>query len=245
MFNLIIVFSSFFLVPQEGTLIKFKSNDGIEITADLYMQHPKTAPFIVLFHQARSSRGEYLEIAPRLSLLGYNSMAVDLRSGNESNGVINETSVAAVKSMKPTQYVNAYQDIDAAVKYATEYFSDGKIIIWGSSYSSALALRYAGDNPEAIDAVLAFSPGEYFRNQGQTATYIQEGAINITKATFITSAKNEKNSWWKIYEAIPGENKSYFLPTTSGNHGSKALWRQFGDSLRYWDAVEKFLKDFK
>lgn len=245
MYNLIIVLATIFLAPQEGKIIKFKSNDGIEITADLYMQHPKSAPFILLFHQARSSRGEYLEIAPRLSLLGYNSMAVDLRSGSENNGVRNETNVSAAKAMKPTQYINAYQDIDAAVKYASEYLAEGNIIIWGSSYSSSLALRYAGDNPDSINGVVAFSPGEYFRNQGKSATYILEGAANITKPVFITSAKNEKDSWWAMYEAIPGESKSYFLPTTSGNHGSKALWRKFGDSLRYWDAVEKFLEDFK
>ena len=177
--------------------------------------------------------------------MGYNCMAVDLRSGNESNGIRNETKISAEKAMKPTQYIDTYQDIDAAVKYANEYLTDSTLFIWGSSYSSALALRYAGDNPEAIDAVLAFSPGEYFRNQGKSATYIIEGAVNINKPVFITSAKNEKTSWWAIFEAIPVEDKTYFLPTTGGNHGSKALWRQFGDSLKYWEAVEKFLEDRK
>ena len=92
---------------------------------------------------------------------------------------------------------------------------------------------------------MAFSPGEYFRNQGKSADYIKEGAKNITKPVFITSAKNEKTSWWTIFEVIPGEEKTFFLPSTAGNHGSKALWRQFGDSLKYWEAVEKFLEDLK
>lgn len=242
--NIIILALSLLLPSQQGsTKITFKAKDGVPITADLYMAHPKSAPFIVLFHQARSSRGEYLEIAPRLNLLGYNCMAVDLRSGNENNGLRNETKIAAEKAMKPTQYINAYQDIDAAVKYANEYFADSSLVIWGSSYSSSLSLRYAGDYPDDIDAVMAFSPGEYFRNQGKSATYIAEGAKNITKPVFITSARNEKTSWSAIFEVIPGDNKTYFLPTTAGNHGSKALWRQFGDSLKYWEAVEKFLED--
>jgi dienelactone hydrolase len=227
---------------QEKELITFPSGDGITLTADLYMKHDKSAPFIVLFHQARWSRGEYLEIAPRLVKLGYNCMAVDLRSGGEVNGIKNMSVVAAEEAMKPTQYVDAYQDIDAAMKYARKYLADGKLIIWGSSYSSALTLRYAGDNPEAIDGVLAFSPGEYFKSQGKSGTYVTEGAARITKPVFITSAKGEKVSWWKIYEAIPGDKKIYFLPTTAGNHGSKALWGKFGDSIRYWHAVEEFLK---
>lgn len=244
--SLILITLGLLLLPeQQGTTVNFKSADGVEITANLYMNHPKSAPFIVLFHQARSSRGEYLEIAPRLSLMGFNSMAVDLRSGQENNGVRNETKIAAEKAMKPTQYIDAYQDIAAAMKHARKYFADSSLLIWGSSYSAALAIRYAGDQPKAIDAVLAFSPGEYFRNQGKSGDFIKEGAKNIVKPVFITSAKNEKTSWWSIFEVIPGDNKTYFLPMTAGNHGSKALWRQFGDSLKYWEAVEKFLEDFK
>ena len=245
MHSFLIVLTLLSFRQQESKLVNFKAPDGLEITANLYMAHPKTAPFVVLFHQARSSRGEYLEIAPRLNLMGFNCLAVDLRSGQENNGVRNETKIAAEKAMKPTQYINAYQDMEAAVKYAKQYLADSTLIIWGSSYSSALSLRYAGDHPDAIDAVMAFSPGEYFRNQGKSADYIKEGAKNITKPVFITSAKNEKTSWWTIFEVIPGEEKTYFLPTTAGNHGSKALWRQFGDSLKYWEAVEKFLEDLK
>ena len=239
---IVILLSLLIYSEQDKKVITFESGDGITITADLYMAHDKAAPFIVLFHQARWSRGEYAEIAPRLNALGYNCMAVDLRSGGEVNGVTNLTTIEAEKAMKQTQYIDAYPDIDAAVKHADQYFAEGKLVIWGSSYSSALAIRYAGDNPESVNAVLSFSPGEYFRNQGKTATYITEGAANISVPVFITSAKGEKNGWWKIYEAIPSDDKHYFLPETAGNHGSRALWSKFGDSLRYWEAVEKFLK---
>ncbi|MEN8248001.1 MAG: alpha/beta fold hydrolase [Bacteroidota bacterium] len=239
---IVLLLSLWVFESQEKKTISFESADGITITADLYMTHDKTAPLIVLFHQARWSRGEYEEIAPRLNLLGYNCMAVDLRSGGEVNGVVNQTTISAEKAMKETRYIDSYPDIDAAVKYAKQYFAEGKLIIWGSSYSSALALRYAGEHTDLIDAVLSFSPGEYFKSQGKTATYITEGAAKITAPVFITSAKGEKAGWWKIYEAIPSESKYYFLPETAGNHGSRALWSKFGDSLRYWDAVEKFLE---
>jgi alpha-beta hydrolase superfamily lysophospholipase len=245
MYLLIILAGLLFSTTKEKEQISFPSNDGISLTADLYMMHDKSAPFIVLFHQARWSRGEYLEIAPKLNMLGYNCMAVDLRSGGEVNNVKNLSYLAAEKAMKPTQFVDAYQDIDAAMKYAGKYFAEGKLIIWGSSYSSALSLRYAGDNPDTIDGVLSFSPGEYFRNQGKTKTYIAEGAANISKPTFITSAKGEKNGWWNIYEQIPGDQKKYFLPQSAGNHGSKALWSKFGDSIQYWEAVEEFLKSIE
>jgi dienelactone hydrolase len=245
MYIFIIIASIFSLIVQEKKQITFPANDGIQLTADVYMAHERSAPLIVLFHQAKWSRGEYQEIAPKLNRLGYNCIAVDLRSGGEVNGIENLSVKEAEKAMKQTRYIDAYPDIDAAMIYAREYFAEGKLIIWGSSYSSALTLRYAGDNPDAIDGALAFSPGEYFKSQGKSGTYITEAAALITKPVFITSAKGEKNSWWKIYEAIPGDQKQYFLPESAGNHGSRALWDKFGDSIKYWVAVEKFLESIE
>ncbi|MGY8687411.1 MAG: hypothetical protein ACKVHP_06705, partial [Verrucomicrobiales bacterium] len=84
-------------------IVSFDSQDGLEVTADLFMAHenPET-PFILLFHQAGFSRGEYREIAPRLNQLGFNCMAIDQRSGNAANGVTNETAQRAKAAGKPT-----------------------------------------------------------------------------------------------------------------------------------------------
>ena len=230
---------------QDVQTINFLSKDGLELTADLYIPYTNSAPLIVLFHQARWSRGEYQEIAPKLNVLGFNCMAVDLRSGGEVNGVQNASFIKAQQEMKPTRYVDAYQDIEAAVSYAKEYYATGKVIVWGSSYSSALVLKYAGDHLDKVDAVLSFSPGEYFASQGKPKTWITESASKIIQPVFITSAKGEKSSWATIFAAIPSEQKVSFLPTTPGNHGSRALWSKFGDSVYYWSEIEKFLMNLK
>ncbi|UXP31534.1 lysophospholipase [Reichenbachiella agarivorans] len=154
------------LVSYAAETVKFKAADGVEIVADLHLSHPKSAPIIVFFHQAGWSRGEYLEIAPTLNRLGYNCLAVDLRSGNLVNGIRNETNQNARAMMRETKYSDAYQDIEAAATYAQTQTTN-KVIIWGSSYSAALVLKYAGDYPSAVQAVLAFSPGEYFQITGQ------------------------------------------------------------------------------
>ena len=224
--------------------VTFKSEDGVDVVADLYIIHPDTVPFIILFHQAGWSRGEYLEIAPQLNNLGYNCMAVDQRSGKGVNNVENETFVSARKLMKETKYSDALPDIAAAVKHAKTYLAKGKLIIWGSSYSSSLVLKFTGDNPDIIDGVLAFSPGEYFKSMGKPADWIASSAAGITCPSFITSSRSEKNSWWNINAAIATETKTYFLPESMGNHGSRALWSKFPDHRAYWDAVIPFLKQF-
>ena len=119
--KLAVVLLFFTLLLQAGVKksIVFPSLDGVNITADLYMQNSdKRTPFIVLFHRAGWSRGEYDEIALKLNDLGFNCMAVDLRSGGSVNGVINLTLEDAKKKGKPTTYLDAVQDIKAALLYA-------------------------------------------------------------------------------------------------------------------------------
>ena len=224
--------------------ITFKATDGLEVTGDLYMPHDNTAPFIILFHQASWSRGEYMEIAPILNKMGFNCLAVDQRSGRAVNGVKNLTNQRAKETGKNTTYIDAIPDLLGAIDHVKANYAQGKLVIWGSSYSSALALKIAGDDPSKIDAVMAFSPGEYFGNRAKSR-YITSSAENLKLPVFITSAKNEKDNWWGIYEAIPAGNKSYYLPQTSGNHGSRALWEKFDDSSGYWEAVTRFLKSIK
>jgi dienelactone hydrolase len=226
----------------EYTTITFPSMDGLEVTADTYIAHDdKSSPLIVLFHQAGWSRGEYLEIAPKLNKLGFNCIAIDQRSGDSVNGIENETALRALQAEKQTRYIDALLDIEASLRFAKSQYSESKIIAWGSSYSAALVLQVAGSQPDLLNGVLSFAPGEYFAKQGKPKSWIKDSAINISVPVFITSARNEQNSWSAIYAAIKSENKFSFVPVTKGNHGSRALWEQFEDSDQYWSAVNKFL----
>jgi len=231
---------------SEFKQIEFDSLDGLKITADLYMKSSdKTQPFILLCHQAGWSRGEYREIAPKLNSLGFNCMAIDQRSGEAVNGVANETAARAKAAGKGGAFVDAEQDIIAAAKHAQANLADGKLLLWGSSYSAALVLRVAGEHTDIVDGALSFAPGEYFASQGKSKTWI---ASSVTKALcpiFITSAKREHKGWKNIFAAIKADGKAQFLPKTAGNHGSRALWDKFSDSGDYWKAVESFLTQFQ
>lgn len=224
--------------------ISFSSKDGLQVTADLYLAHPTEAPFIVLFHQARASRAEYRMIAPELNALGFNAMAVDQRIGGSFNAIANETAKRFGAEGITEAYLDALPDMEAAINYARRNYAKGKLIIWGSSYSASLALKIAGDNPNLSDGVLAFSPGEYFGNLGKGLTYVSESAKKIRVPVFITSSHDEKNMWVSIFESIPGEKKTYFLPPSDGAHGSSALFEYYDASKDYWSAVKDFLKQF-
>ena len=203
--------------PAGVRTIEFPAGDGVTVTADVYAPLPATAPLIVLFHQAGYSRGEYRTIAPRLNKLGFNAMAVDARSGQATQGVGNETAASACKLGKPTTYVDAIADLKAAVAQA-HTLAQGKVIVWGSSYSSALVL-VLGTELHA-DAVLSFSPGEYFEDQGKSKTWVADNAKSLAVPVFITSAQSEAGEWAPIAAEIPKAQLTTFVPPTAGHHGS-------------------------
>ena len=223
--------------------VSITSNDGVIVVADTYIINlDKNTPMIVLFHQAGWSRGEYIDIAPKLNALGFNCIAVDLRSGNKINSVVNLTAKSAREDKFQTRYIDALPDILSALEFVNSNFPDNQIIAWGSSYSAALVLHVAGESNDLVDGVLAFAPGEYFTKQGKSSNWIKDSARKIKVPVFITSARNEKSNWSAIFDAIPTLDKTDFIPDTKGNHGSRALWEEFDDHEAYWNAVTKFLK---
>ncbi len=226
--------------------VEIQSLDKLKITADVYAPHAdKKTPFIVLCHQAGWSRGEYREIAPRLNKMGFNCIAIDQRSGRAVNKVANQTTKRAAAAKKATGFLDAEQDMIATLQHVRQHHASGKVILWGSSYSSALALRIAGEKPKLVDGVLAFAPGEYFTRFGKSGDWVSQSAKKIRCPAFITSAQNEHKNWKSIYASMRTKSKTMFLPKTKGKHGSSALWMKTPDSKSYWAAVTPFLKQFQ
>ncbi len=223
----------------KGKTITFKSTDNLTVTGDIYEGSVKDSPIILLFHQAGYSRGEYREIAPKLTKMGYTCLAIDQRSGNAVNGVVNQTHKEAKEAGLPTEYPDAFVDLEAALQYTKANFANRKIIIWGSSYSSSLVFILASKYQKDIYAVLSFSPGEYFKYEGKE---VAEYAKKVQCPVFVTSAKSEGKAWEAIFTAVPNAKKKSFLPTAKGFHGSKALWAENSGNQEYWKAVRGFLE---
>lgn len=180
--------------------ITFLAPDSVQITADAYINLPEENPIIILFHQAGWSRGEYLEIAPKLNKLGFNCIAIDQRSGEKINDIDNQTFLDASSKNKGTTFIDAEADMNTAIDFVKKTYPKAtKIIIWGSSYSAGLALKIAGERND-IQAVLAFAPGEYFKRFNKPEDYVTQKAQHIQIPVFITSAKAEKKNWWSIFE---------------------------------------------
>lgn len=219
--------------------ISFPSKDGLEVTADLYFLS-SDKPYVILLHQARYSRGEYLEIAPKIVNLGYNCIAVDLRSGNEVNGVINETAKRAKEKSLPQNYTDAIPDVEAAIAYVKAQ-TDKPFVLWGSSYSASLALIQTAKDLRT-KAVVAFSPGEYFDNPEFVSSKIKDIAVPV----IVLSSKAECPSVKELIGSIKRQNLvTQFCPTQKGKHGSSALWKSNPSNGDYWLAITMFFSKLK
>jgi len=221
--------------------LSFTAADGVRVFADYYSADrgvdDKSAPLILLFHQAGSNRGEYATIAPALAKLGFAALAIDQRSGGNSWGRVNET----VQHLGHSgDFAAASADLEAALQWARSSGHVGRLIVWGSSYSAALVFPLAARHQGEVSAVLAFSPGEYLG--GVT---VRRAAAQLTVPIFVTSAKDDGEiaAARTILDAVPASAKTQFVPRIGGVHGSATLRsdRNSRGAEENWDAVKTFL----
>lgn len=232
---LLVIISTFFYSADAQKKISFLADDGLKVTADEYFV-TDTLPWILMFHQSASSRGEFREIAPKLNMLGYNGLAVDLRHGKEINFVANETNQAARRNNYSMSMKDASKDIAAAIKWVAGR-SETPCILFGSSFSASLAMIKAKENIPA-NAVIAFSPGEFFGHPG----VVKKAVENLKIPVFIAATKQEYPFVTELSSGIDAEKKTIFSPSTNtGTHGARALWESEECNQEYWLSLLMFL----
>ena len=215
--------------------IQFPSQDSLPIFADIY-DNNKDNIRLLLCHQAGYSKGAYMKTGYFLSQLGFNAMAIDLRSGGSVNNVENQTAQKATELNLPTEYLNAKPDLIAAIDYLYDCNGNEPIILVGSSYSASLCLWVAKNN-EKVKAVAAFSPGEYLPK-----ITLKDSLIDFDKPLFVTSSKIEIEQVAQLTSSIDSNLVSQFKPTLEGIHGASALWQTSEGFKMYWSAFLTFLK---
>jgi alpha-beta hydrolase superfamily lysophospholipase len=196
-----------------GSPLTLRARDDVLISGLVYpAAHPKA--IILLFHQADSSKAEYATIAPRLAASGFTALAIDQRSGGSMYGP-NET-VARLSS--PATYDQAKADLVAALDWAQPQHLP--VVLWGSSYSAALVFEIAAEHAGAVNAVVAFSPGEYLEDKGS----VSRAAAEVRVPIYVTSAPDaeEVRAARAILAASPARVKTQYVPRF-GVHGASTL----------------------
>ena len=135
-------------------------------------------------------------------------------------------------------FEDARQDLDVALDWASQ--RGLPVIVWGSSYSAALAFELVADNPGRIAGLLAFSPGEFLKG----ATRVRNAARRIQVPVYVTMASGEEEQARQIFDAIASKDKVLGLPAQRGVHGSATLDpdRNPEGADGNWRSAEAFLR---
>lgn len=221
--------------PQAVTLT---APDGVAVYGTYYPASNARA-LILLFHQAGSSKDEYVSIAPQLQRAGFAALAIDQRVGGGLYG--NNQTMAGYKGK--TDYLGALPDLEAALTWAKDKAQGKPVLLWGSSYSASLVFLVAASKSAdgSVKGVLAFSPGEYFEDKKM----VEQAAAKITVPVFVTSANTleEEQEARAILSATRSTDRQQFVPK-AGVHGSSTLIaaKNPGGADDNWQAVLAFLK---
>ncbi len=218
--------------------LALRAADGVAVYGTLVPAGGRRRGTLLLFHMAGSNRGEYAPIQPELARQGFDSLAIDQRSGGTLWGRRNETAAALGRD---PGYAAAMPDLRAALAWARQRDPAGPVLVWGSSYSAALVFLLAAEAGPAVSGLLAFSPGEYLGGVS-----VRSAAARCACPAFVTSASDseEVDAAARLLAAVAGAPKRQFRPR-QGLHGSATLRadRNPAGAAAAWAAVNAFLAE--
>jgi dienelactone hydrolase len=223
---------------QAPEAVTLTAPDGVTVYGTYYPSGNARA-LILLFHQAGSSKDEYVSIAPQLQRAGFAALAIDQRVGGGLYG--HNQTMAGYKDK--TDYLGALPDLEAALAWAKDKAQGKPVLLWGSSYSASLVFLVAASKSAegSVKGVLAFSPGEYFDDKKM----VEKAAAQITVPVFVTSANTleEEQEAKAILSATKSTDRQQLIPK-AGVHGSSTLIaaKNPGGADDNWQAVLAFLK---
>jgi uncharacterized protein len=115
----------------KGKQIEFKSFDDVVLSGYLtYSSLDNTKGTVILLHGIRSNKESFIALSKKLSLLGYNSIALDSRAHGQSEGVHCTFGVKEKKDI--SELINVLEKQENITQ---------NIGIWGQSLGGAIGLQ--------------------------------------------------------------------------------------------------------
>lgn len=219
--------------------VSWPTSDNRTVHATWYGSVGPPKGIIMAMHQAgANARGEYAPIIPRLAEAGWDVVAVDLREGGSRFGSVNRTASAEAGS---GDYCAAAPDILGGISYVRGVRADIPLVLMGSSYSGALALRAGAFHNNDVSAVIAFSPA----NSGPMESCRGEDATEGLLAPILAlrpAGEMERESSRVQFERFREQGHQTYV-ADPGTHGASMLVeeRVGGDVEDTWTVVEEFL----
>lgn len=211
--------------------VMFTASDGAAVGGVLYRARKDGRPVpswdnsystIILCHQSGSNYAEYVPIAPKLAEMGFHCVSIDMRGGGKKYGRVNDATESWQRDHEGQRGggAQAQLDIEGTMAGIRAEGFEGKIMLWGSSYSAGRLFAVVVDHPDDVAASLSFSPGRGFvQSDDETPSW----ASRVTIPVFMTWPESEFNeSRRKDFEQLATTSR-VLLIQEGGRHGSSTL----------------------
>lgn len=207
--------------PPLRTEVKLAVDHG-GLFLDRYEHSETEAPVLVLFHQGGgSARGEYGFLIADLLEAGFHVIAADLHGGGDRFAFANRT-LAHWPEPDGFSYCDALSQVSAVLEYVRNWKPQSPLIAWGSSYSGALVLHAAVNNPGLIERVAAFSPASGQPMAGCSADADLAGRLNLP--VLLARPERELELPSVAAQVTDFRNAGHeFMVVAEGVHGSSML----------------------
>ena len=219
--------------------LEIETADGVTAFGEVHGDPANARALILLFHQGgANAHAEYASIIPRLTRNGYAAIAIDARAGGNMLGGVNRTMEGVGGD---PHYCEAYPDLEATLEVAQELAAGLPIIVWGSSYGGALALRLASEHADVIAGLLAFSPAG---GEAMGDCPADRFAAGVTVPTLVLRPRAEAVLEHVVAQTTRfGELGFRIHVADPGVHGSSMLnpERTGGNVELTWETVLEFL----
>lgn len=229
-------------VLAEAEEWRVQAADRVEVVADFEAAPGVTSgPIVVLLHQGGGdARGEYASHQERLHRLGYSTLSVDLRRGGSDRFGSENRTVAGLPDGAEYDYCDPLLDIEAILAELGTRQPNRPIVLWGSSFSAALAVITASRHPSQVSAVLAFSPAS---GPPMGACQPDPYLSQLTRPWLIARPSRELQLPSAARQWRAAQAAGAWTLTGNGPHGSSLLVEERGgtDSQALWQQVNRFL----
>lgn len=189
---------------------RFKSADGIPLTAD-YVAPRKGLPAFILLHGVAAGRGEWEPLVAKLTEKGHGSLSLDFRGHGDSGGPRFDT-FTTTKS-----WLKLERDIGAAIGFLnSKGVARSRIGLVGASIGANLAARAAAIE-KGLACVALLSPGLEYRGVG-----VDEPVLALERPMFAAAAPTDRYALETVEYLKHLQPGATFVRAASG-HGAQML----------------------
>lgn len=199
-------------------VVKFETEDHVEIVGDYYMPAHEAvpAPVAILLHMYRSDRSSWAPLIPHLQRAGFAVLAFDLRGHGQSGGAKAAELRKQVVEHDPIVVRDMHYDLEAARRWVATRpeIDQARVALIGASIGSTIAIIDAAKD-RSVDVVVAMSPGTGYSGLDTTLPM-----LNIRpRPVLLTATGYERKSCDGLARLNPGATEKIIGEMTA--HGTR------------------------